>query len=125
MRIWRSGQKLPSLFRRGAEALRGGVVVKKNQILLDYHPVRPKRRPPLLNKEGSFARKTTTVMPNEFRSIKCARSAKSAFKKKRRTTSTHCLEDPQSKIQNPKSKIERCHRPGRSGTGHLIDGQDN
>jgi len=34
--------------------LRGGVVVKENQILLDYHPVRPKRRTPLLNKEGSF-----------------------------------------------------------------------
>jgi hypothetical protein len=32
-------EKLPSLFRRGAEALRGGVVVKQNQILLNYHPV--------------------------------------------------------------------------------------
>src|SRR5688572_132456 len=31
--------KLPSLFRRGAEALRGGVVVKKNRFFLDYHPV--------------------------------------------------------------------------------------
>jgi hypothetical protein len=28
-------RKLPSLFRRGAEALRGGVVVKKNQIFLN------------------------------------------------------------------------------------------
>ena len=32
--------KLPSLFRRGAEALRGGVVVKKNQILFGLPPLR-------------------------------------------------------------------------------------
>src|SRR5687768_2233092 len=45
--------KLPSLFRRGAEALRGGVVVQKNLILILLPPRQPKRLPPLLNKEGS------------------------------------------------------------------------
>src|SRR5688572_16939161 len=66
----RNRKKLPSLFRRGAEALRGGVVVKKNQILFELPPRPPKRRPPLLNKEGSF------VLPHSVGLIKHTQDGK-------------------------------------------------
>lgn len=45
-------KKLPSLFRRGAEALRGGVVVQKNQILFKAAASWCVQKTPLLTKEG-------------------------------------------------------------------------
>jgi hypothetical protein len=62
--------KLPSLFRRGAEALRGGVVVKKNQILEGLPPRQPRRLTPLLNKEGSFSNPRHKKIAAQIRDLK-------------------------------------------------------